>query len=200
MENDLEIEVKFYISEPLEFRNRILSKNSISQGRAFEKNILLDTPDLQLRKKGVLLRLRQTDTCTLTVKSTPRIRQDGEFKVLRETETSIGDFDNAEKAFTTLGFTHKTIYEKFRETFLLQQVEICLDELPFGFFVELEGEKTAIREAADILGLQWDQRITLSYRALFESLAQHHGYNFSDITFAAFANADADINAILNGP
>ncbi|TWI71773.1 adenylate cyclase class 2 [Desulfobotulus alkaliphilus] len=197
MKNDLEIEVKFYISEPLEFRNRILSKNAISEGRILEKNILLDTPDLQLRKNGVLLRLRQTDKCTLTVKSIPRSGQDGEFKVLEETETGIEDFDAAEKAFATLGFIHKTAYEKFRETFQLKGVEICLDELPFGYFVELEGEKAAIREVADILGLQWDQRITLSYRSLFERLAQHHGYGFSDMTFAAFASADADIHAIL---
>ena len=196
MKNDLETEVKFYIPEPSAFRNRILSENSVSQGRIFEKNILFDTPDKTLRKKGVLLRLRLAESCILTVKTPPET-PDPDFKVLHEIETRIEDCEAAARVFRTLGFTLETPYEKYRETFLLEKVEICLDEMPFGVFAELEGEKKDIRNVAHRLGLDWSLRQTLSYRALFELLARHHGYGFSHITFKAFEGMPADVPAIL---
>ncbi|MCW7752758.1 class IV adenylate cyclase [Desulfobotulus sp. H1] len=196
--NDLEIEVKFHISNPAGFRNLILAQNGISMGKIFEKNTLFDTPDLRLRKQGILLRLRQAENCIMTVKSHPGNHHDPDFKILQETETVVGSFTDARQAFRTLGYTHETIYEKYRESFHLKGVEVCLDQMPFGFFAELEGTKNNIRTIAGLLGLDWCMRQTLSYRALFERLAQHHGYSFSDITFTAFQNMPADISAILS--
>lgn len=197
MKKNLETEVKFYIPEPSGFRNRILSQKPLCKGRIFEKNILFDTPGLDLRKKGIVLRLRQDQKNLLTVKTAPDI-PDSEFKTLREIETGIDDFDSACQALRILGFTHTTPYEKYRETFILHNVEICLDEMPFGFFVELEGEREGIRKTAALLCLDWSLRITLSYRALFENLARHHGYLFKDITFASFKGLTADIPAVLS--
>lgn len=196
MKNDLETEIKFYIPEPTGLRNRILSENGLSKGRLFEKNLLFDTPDAELRKKGILLRLRLDRTCTLTVK-TATDTLDTEFKILREIETGIEDFETASQALHALGFTRTTPYEKYRETFHLRNVEICLDEMPFGNFVELEGKKEDIREVAQLLGLDGSLGITSSYRTLFERLAHHHGYSFSEITFKAFSGIPADVPAIL---
>lgn len=197
MKNNLETEVKFYIPEPSGFRNRILSQNPLCKGRVFEKNILFDTPSQDLKKKGIVLRLRQDHGARLTVKTKTDI-QDTEFKTLKEIETGVENFESASQALLILGFSHTTPYEKYRETFILGGVEVCLDEMPFGFFVELEGEKEEIRQTARALNLDWSHRITLSYRALFECLARYHGYLFPDITFSAFQNLCADIPGALS--
>jgi len=45
-----------------------------------------------------------------------------------------------------LGFVPVLIYEKRRETWLTNGVEIVLDELPFGLFMEIEGDEAGIDE------------------------------------------------------
>lgn len=187
--NDYEIEVKFRIADPSAFRNRILALGGQSQGRFFEKNILFDTADQRLRHEKVLLRLRRSETCLLTVKS-PAENPDPEFKILKEWETKIDNFETTRKILHVLGFDQETIYEKYRENFFLRDVDLSLDELPFGFFAELEGEKEKIREVASLLGFDWMQKTTENYLDLFRALGLEHPKKFpEEISFSAFRKA-----------
>jgi adenylate cyclase class 2 len=52
-----------------------------------------------------------------------------------------------------LGLQPRLIYEKHRDTWKLRSVEVVLDELPFGMFMEIEGSITGIREAELLLDL-----------------------------------------------
>ena len=45
-------------------------------------------------------------------------------------------------------------------------VEVCIDQVWFGTFVELEGDSRAVRHWATALGFDWDSRITKSYLEL----------------------------------
>ena len=48
-------------------------------------------------------------------------------------------------------------------------MQVMLDELPYGNFVEIEGETVeSIHGLADQLGLNWDAAIATSYNALFD--------------------------------
>lgn len=62
-----------------------------------------------------------------------------------------------------------------------------LDELPYGDFVEIEGETNkSILTIADKLTLKWDTVITTSYHALFERLcAKHPSLDPTDLPFTA---------------
>lgn len=192
----LEIEVKFRIADPIVLRNRILAIGGKSKGCGNEYNILFDTPESRLRASCTLLRLRRSATNLLTVKTPPAVL-DPEFKILRELETTVADFAAMRAALHALGFTKEQVYEKERETFTVGALELCLDRLPFGWFLELEGEKEDIRTTAAALGLSWQERHTASYRAIFEALKSHHHYDFSDITFTAFQKVPADLDAVL---
>ena len=61
-----------------------------------------------------------------------------------------------------------------------------LDELPFGSFIEIEGEAAGIRQIANQLHLNWETAIPASYHALFEQLAATAKLPFRDLTFANF--------------
>ena len=196
--NVLEIEVKFSLANPEPIRNRILALNADFVSRVDETNILFDTMDRKLRRADTILRLRQDDATRITVKTPPDVI-DPEFKALRELETVVSDFDTTRAMFHVLGFTCEQVYEKRRETWTLPGVHFCLDEMPFGWFLELEGDRNTIRRTAAALGLVWEDRLKASYRAIFEALKQHHGYPFSDIRFADFKKAPIDIPAILPG-
>lgn len=184
-DKNLEIEVKFFIADIAAVRDKLISEGATSQGRIFETNIRYDDPNESLLKKKSLLRLRKDRQVRLTVKTDPA-EQSKEFKILRELEVTVNDFDVMDMILNSLGFHKAQIYEKWRESFIFNQVELCLDTLPYGTFLEIEGSPNAIRTAADLLGLNWNLRILSNYLEIFEHLKQAERLEFTDVTFENF--------------
>ena len=85
----------------------------------------------------------------------------------------------------------RQIYEKYRETFTIKSACLCLDTMPFGDFLEIEGDKAAIRALAERLSLPWEHRILTNYLNIFATIKTNHGLGFNDVTFDNFA-ASAD--------
>ena len=118
------------------------------KGEDFEENVLFYGG--VLAEKQAVLRLRRIKEKTiLTFKE--RIQDDFEIKRHTEFETEIENFDEMAKIFESLGFYRSMIYEKRRKTWHFREVEIVLDELSFGNFMEIEGSITAIKEAEILL-------------------------------------------------
>ncbi len=181
----LEIEVKFLLSDPARIRRRLLELGAKSRGRTFEKNIRFEDRQNSFIRAGRLLRLRFDDRTRLTFKSIEPDRG-GQFKVYRELEVTVDDFDTMHRLLEAVGFHPAQQYEKWRETLFLEQTEFCLDTLPFGEFLEIEGERESIRTFADRLGLPWENRVLDTYLQIFEKLRRQKGLLFSDLTFENF--------------
>lgn len=180
------------------FRQRLLAAGAeLKKPRIFERNVRFDTADERLYRELSLLRLRQDTAVTLTYKGVPENLPNSEAKVREELEVQVSDFDTLTEIFKRLGFAPMQVYEKYRETFEWQDVEIVLDELPYGNFVELEGEEQDIKTAAAHLNLNWSERLVTNYLALMAQLKTHHNLPFNDLTFANFANLSVSIADIL---
>jgi len=67
--------------------------------------------------------------------------------------------------------------------------------MPYGDFLEIEGDRTCIREMTDRLGLEWNKRILATYLGLFEYIKEKASLEFNDLTFAAFRNIHQDFPA-----
>lgn len=196
--NNLEVEVKFFIPELGVFRERLLAAGAeLKKPRVFERNVRFDTEDERLYQELSLLRLRQDTAVTLTYKGTPKNLPQSEAKIREELEVNVSDFDTLAEIFTRLGFAPMQVYEKYRETFTWQDVEIVLDELPYGNFVEFEGEEEGLKTAVSHLNLNWDNRILSNYLGLMAQLKAHHNLLFNDLTFANFANLNVSIANVL---
>jgi adenylate cyclase, class 2 len=196
--NNLEVEVKFYIPDLTAVRERLLADGGqLSRARVYERNVRFDTLEESLLQKYQLLRLRQDSRVRLTFKGTPQQPTLSEAKVREELEIEVSDFDTAALIIQRLGFLPLQVYEKYRETFSLGSVEVVLDELPFGNFVELEGEESAIRTAAAQLGLDWQKRILENYLALMGRLRAHPNLPFIDLTFANFKELSVSVADVL---
>jgi adenylate cyclase class 2 len=114
------------------------------EGEDFEENTLYRGGVLD--EKNAVLRVRKIAGKTiLTYKR--RIRNEFDIKQQIEYETEIGNAEEIENIIENLGFVRSLVYEKRRRTWKFRQVEIVLDELPFGLFMEIEGSITAIAEA-----------------------------------------------------
>jgi adenylate cyclase, class 2 len=195
---NLEVEVKFLVADLTAVRQRLLSIGAtIKKERVFERNVRFDTPDEQLLQRWELLRLRQDTAVRVTFKGPAAEDLTSEAKVREEIEITVDDFEKTAVIFQHLGFEPIQTYEKYRETFQLGVVEVVLDEMPYGDFVELEGSEAEIKTAASQLDLDWDMRVVNNYLALMGELKALHNLPFDDITFANFKNETAKISDIL---
>jgi adenylate cyclase, class 2 len=98
----------------------------------------------------------------------------------------VEDFERAKEFLEALGYRVVVFYEKFRTTYVLNDVHIMLDELPYGEFVEIEGENVnEIHNIANLLGLNWDVMIKAGYHALFERVAGKYSLELSQLSFSA---------------
>jgi len=193
----LEIEVKFYLSDMDAIRDRILELGAVSTGRVFETNLRFDDADNHLIEKKSLLRLRRDTKTTLTFKSEPPFKND-QFKILKELEVEVSDFTTMKHILESLGFREEQVYEKWRETFRLNSTNLCLDTMPYGDFLEIEGQKEDIKELAYRIGLKWQKRILLNYLAIFDVIKQRSNLPFYDVTFSNFINIRFDLAEYLD--
>lgn len=189
----IETEVKFFITDPIRLREKIISLGALSGGNIFETNIIFEDKDKNFIKNKSLLRLRKDSKNTLTFKS-QLSDSDSRFKMLRELEVEVSDFPTTIKILESLGFIKEQIYEKWRETLVLGSTYFCIDKIPCGDFLEIEGSKEEIMEYASLLGLDWKERILLNYLELFDILIKGLNLTFSDITFENFKNVEADFS------
>jgi adenylate cyclase class 2 len=186
--SNLEVEVKFLVETLAGWRERLLAVGAMLQKeRVYERNVRLDTADSALLERLQLLRLRQDTAVRLTFKG-PADEVVSEAKVREELEVTVSDFDTAVLIFQRLGLAPVQVYEKYRETWQLGEVEVVLDEMPYGNFVELEGSEAGIKTAVAILGLDWHKRLITNYLAIMAQLKVHHNLPFDDVTFANFEN------------
>jgi adenylate cyclase class 2 len=85
-----------------------------------------------------------------------------------------------------LGYIRCQVYEKWRETWQLSDATICLDTMPFGRFLEIEGSPGTIMRIVHDVELRWEHRILSSYLGIFETLREKERLPFSDVTFDNF--------------
>lgn len=184
--NSQEIEAKFYISNLDGMIARLQELQArLIQARVLETNLRFDLPGGGLRSKGQVLRLRRDSEARLTFKGSGQ-EQSGVL-TRQEIEFVVADFEKAQQFLEALGFHETIIYEKYRTTHRLDEASIMLDELPYGYFLEIEGETVEqIQLLAARLNLDWNAVIRTSYTALFEVTAKKLRLSFRDLTFKNF--------------
>lgn len=124
----------------------------------------------ELRRRGSALRVRRYGGgCLLTFKG-PRA-PDPVLKIRPERETAVADAEALEAILGALGFAPVLTMVKTRAVWAREELEACLDETPFGCFLELEGGPAAIRLAMQGLALDASHVEPRSYAALYAGLA-----------------------------
>ena len=185
-----EKEVKFYLHDLEAMAARLEATGAdLVRPRVLERNLRLDTPDGALTAEHRVLRLRQDDQVRVTYKD--NTHTEGGVLVRTEIEFSTDSLEVVRKFFEALGYQVVVLYEKYRRVFHLGDVEVVLDEMPFGNFMEIEAPNTTLIEGvAQMLGLNWDRRGNASYLGLFDILKQHKDIDFRDLSFANFASLE----------
>jgi adenylate cyclase class 2 len=141
-------------------------------GEDFEENILYRGGILD--ETNAVLRVRKIgEKAILTYKR--RIQNESGIKHQTEHETLVENPFELEQIVENLGFKRKLIYEKRRKTWQFREVEIVLDELPFGLFMEIEGSITSIIEAEMLLDIEDFEVEHKTYPRLTAELGERKG-------------------------
>jgi adenylate cyclase class 2 len=181
----IEIEKKYRLTREMLGPLRLRLKESgaeVVRPEEFEENTIYTGPGLDPRAR--VLRLRRVDgRAIFTFKE--RDPSPSAVKRQREEETEVSDADALASILEALGYRAALVYEKRRATWRLNRTEVVLDELPFGLFLEIEGEESAILEAEKLLDLEDAE----AEHAPYPELTLRHGEERGGVFEARFARA-----------
>lgn len=192
-----EIEVKLPVRDLLGLVHKLGRLPAMPEGRVFEQNTLYDTSDSDLRRQGLLLRLR-TETparsafsppgprrAILTAKTpAPRTsRRKPKYKERLERERVIARPLRQPGILRSLGFRPGFQYEKYRTTFRFPGLQLDLDETPVGLFLELEGTPQVIDRVAGILGYSPQDYFRGTYWDIYAADCRRRGRTAKNMVF-----------------
>jgi adenylate cyclase, class 2 len=200
-----EIEIKLRVADIPTILRKIHALGAASQGRMLEQNTLYDTPQSDLRRRGMLLRLRietparrnapanRRERVIVTVKAPPhkpptnrRSRKRPRYKERAERELVVANSSRQWiAALTAIGFRPAFRYDKYRTTFRLQSLHLDLDETPVGSILELEGTPQAIDRAARMLGFSTSAYLRATYWDLYAADRRRRGVRSKNMLFRA---------------
>jgi adenylate cyclase class 2 len=184
------VEIKLPVPDLAGLRRRLRDLGARKLRQVYEWNALFDTPDHRLGATGRLLRLRierplratrrqrraagdvATGLLTFKGRSGPR----GRYK--EREELTVGDPERLALIFERVGLRPSFLYEKYRTSYRLpglSGVHLDLDETPVGVFVELEGARRGIDQAARRLGYRPANYINASYWVLYRDDCRRRG-------------------------
>jgi len=171
MQKEIEIKIK------IESEDDIINKLK-GLGFSFVKEYQQTTyqffaPDW--KESGVFPRIRKEgDDIVLTVKVRPK--EKSEYFERTEYSMKISSVEEGADVLIALGYKERREFTKKRQEWKGESVKVCLDELYFGKFLELEGEKEGIEEMIKGLGFENKERITKAYLALEDEYKKlNHG-------------------------
>ena len=178
-----EIEVKIELT-PEEFNALTGSFNDFHLERTFG----YFKEDFLNIKEGIFPRIKYVEgpskEIILTVKR--KTKDNAHFFEREEMEVKIQGGESVEtlrEILKSLGFNKEIIFEKKRKNVLKDDIIISFDELPFGFFVEFEGEPETINKYLDEFNLSSRPRITRAYLGLWEDYRKDHGITEENCVF-----------------
>lgn len=171
----VETEVKLRIPTTRELAPRLAAQGfQLEVPAQPERSVLWDRGS-ELLAQGCALRLRTYAGGTWITWKGPKV-QDPLFKIRPELEASVSSAEALDGILRALGFAPILIMEKIRAVLRREDLVACLDETPFGCYLELEGDPEAIRNAMEGLDLGPELAEPRSYPSLFlEHGAAHHG-------------------------
>ena len=177
----IEIEKKYRLTKRQrdDVLRRLEEVGARPRGEEFEENTIYRGE--ALKRENSVLRLRRAGKkALLTYKE--RLPGTASIKHQREDETLIADPVAMDAILDALGFARALVYEKRRQTWRLGKAEIVVDELPFGFFMEIEGSEDEIKSAERKLGIKGLR----AEHATYPELTEKHGKRFGDLIEARF--------------
>ncbi|OHD63096.1 MAG: hypothetical protein A2176_08315 [Spirochaetes bacterium RBG_13_51_14] len=137
----LEIEIKSPCDDYAAVIEKLASLGARRTGKKKEYDRYLNHPARDFKNSDEALRVRQVDERIVLTYKGPKIGTVSKTRI--EEEVTVGDIDAILSILRLLGFSESGMVVKERETFVLGDIAICIDNVEgLGNFVELETKGT----------------------------------------------------------
>jgi len=134
----LEIELKARVENLAELRTALLKRNARFLHRNHEHDIYYNAPHRDFAVTDEALRVRYTDGDAVVTYKGAKLRDVG-LKAREELNTAVESGEVVEQILSRLGFVKTAAVDKWRETYVLSDATVSLDEVEgLGTFVEIE--------------------------------------------------------------
>ena len=180
----LETEAKIQVADHGVLRSLLVQLGAQPQGQQLEVNIYFDTADERLRQADTALRLRCTDKKNVLTYKGPQTKN--RYKQRLEVQTTVAEAQAMQAILQQLGFRQSLLFEKRRDSWLLNNCRVELDELPLlGNFVEVEGpSEQDIDQVLGQLELDKEDLINKPYPTMLREHLERTGKAAAEIRFA----------------
>lgn len=192
-----ELEIKIQIDSEQLFINTFNACNSLfgpPASHVLQLDEYYDTPDRQLKKQDLVIRIRANGEKTTIALKSPRIEMESGITSRIELEFLSAEGKKVQDQLLSQGLNPFESAEKERWTFVYNACEIVLDKLPFiGSFIEIEGPSEAdIQNIVGLLNLSSSKVIRQNYGELMTAKFRELQLPLSSIC-ATFAH-EASLN------
>ncbi len=154
----IEYEATFANVNKNEIRKILKEKGAVLLRKEFIQKRKVFYPPTCINKEDGFMRVRdEGDKITMALK----IFKGEGIERQKETEIEVNDFDTACQLVKNLGMKQKSYQETKRELWVLDGVEIMIDEWPFlEPFIEVEGKnELEVKSVSEKLGFKWKDAI-----------------------------------------
>ncbi len=164
---DIEIELKFEINKNKisSFNKKLQELDFALERRVHEISVMYDNPSKIMQITDGRIRLRKSGEDTILTYKKPLTREGIKKEI--EYEVKVSDFNTMEKILKMMEFTKTTSYERYRAYFHKNDVEVMIDEFPYGVFVEIEGNEKNIIKISNELGFDMKYNLTDSCDTIY---------------------------------
>ncbi len=184
---DTEIEATFTNIDTGDVRDRLveIGAKQISKERILRRKNY-DYADNRLQKIGGWVRLRdEGDKVTLSYKQL----NDRTLHGMKEVSFTVEDFEKPALFLTSIGFVQKSYQETKRESWMIDGVEVEIDEWPWiPPFIEIEGKsEEVVQLVAERLGFEWINAQHGSVETIYQenyNVTEEEVDNWDTITFS----------------
>lgn len=197
-----ELEIKISINTEEHFRQLHDACNQLfgpPSSHVLQLDEYYDTPDGQLKKQDLVIRIRSHGNKKTIALKSPRVELPSGMTERIELEFLSAEGENVQEQLASQGLNPNEAAEKERWTFLHDDCEIVLDKLPFiGTFVEIEGpSEDAIHKIVHLLNLSSFQIVHKNYGELIIDKFRELQLPLSNIC-ATFAKESEQLHRTLN--
>lgn len=164
-----EKQVKYKINNFDYISKRLIEIEAIFIGGFMEKTIRYDNDDLKYSNNGIFIRTKSGMKNVLTLKEIPTDSSNTSFERIT-TEIEVDNINKIGYILEKMGLTKKFIMEKYRLFFKYDNVDILIDELPFGIYLEIKGEDNEINRVTKMLNIDEADLIKMTYWDIYDKI------------------------------
>lgn len=165
-------QVKYKINNFDYISKRLVEIEAVFIGGFMERTVRYDNENLKYSSNDLFIRTKSGIKNVVTLKEIPDNEVSTSFERIT-TEIEVDDINKMGYILEKIGLTKKFIMEKYRLFFRYGNIDILIDELPFGIYLEIKGDDKEIDKITKLLNIENENLIKATYWDIYDKIKKN---------------------------